>query len=420
MKRASILRTTVLAVGIAGMFGISTNAETIEDLESRQSNLQNERADVKEDLEEAKTEINEVLTELEELNQELDQLNETLEKNQQTMAETEEKVELTEEEVDQLEEEIVEIEKDIEVRTDIIQERLISYHRNGGDIAYIEVILGSKNFGDFISRSNAVKKIMDADKSLIEEQQADKAKVKKKQDEVKEKLQELQDMQTEIQGMIALIEDQKEAANEKKESLKDKQSELLALQEELQLKDSELANMQSEIRSQIAQKREEERAQTIVLASHQTSNNDSQETSTNISQRNQSSNNTSSTPVSNAKASSVTQVGMPHIGTPYSWGGTTTTGFDCSGFVHWAFKQVGISVPSSTAGLSSVGTKISYSEARPGDLVFFNTYKTNGHVGIYLGNGKFIGAQNSTGVAIADMTHGYWKNKFAGHVRRVH
>ena len=111
--------------------------------------------------------------------------------------------------------------------------------------------------------------------------------------------------------------------------------------------------------------------------------------------------------------------GFDHLGTPYVWGGKGPGGFDCSGFVSWAFAQGGISVPSSTAGLAGVGTKVSASNMQPGDIVFFNTYKTNGHVGIYLGGGKFIGAQNSTGLAVADMSSGYWADKFSGHVRSV-
>jgi len=51
-------------------------------------------------------------------------------------------------------------------------------------------------------------------------------------------------------------------------------------------------------------------------------------------------------------------------------------------------------------------------------MVFFNTYKTNGHVGIYLGGGRFLGAQDS-GLDVADMNSGYWKNHFTGHVRRI-
>ena len=66
--------------------------------------------------------------------------------------------------------------------------------------------------------------------------------------------------------------------------------------------------------------------------------------------------------------------------------------------------------------MASVGKKVSLSEAKPGDLVLF---RNGGHVGIYLGNGKFIGAQNSTGVAEADMSSGYWKKHFDGNVRRI-
>ena len=59
------------------------------------------------------------------------------------------------------------------------------------------------------------------------------------------------------------------------------------------------------------------------------------------------------------------------------------------------------------------------SEAQPGDLVFFDTYKIDGHVGIYLGGGKFIGSQSSTGIAIADLTSGFYKKKFNGRVMRI-
>lgn len=97
--------------------------------------------------------------------------------------------------------------------------------------------------------------------------------------------------------------------------------------------------------------------------------------------------------------------------------------FDCSSFVHWAFKQVGIDLgpltSTSTETLKHLGKTIDPAEIQPGDIVFFDTYKIDGHVGIYAGNGKFIGAQSSTGVAIADMTTGYWKTKFNGRVKRI-
>lgn len=98
--------------------------------------------------------------------------------------------------------------------------------------------------------------------------------------------------------------------------------------------------------------------------------------------------------------------------------------FDCSSFVHWAFKEVGVDLgpltSTSTETLKHLGKPVSPSEMKPGDLVFFDTYKRDGHVGIYIGNNKFIGAQSSTGVAIADMSPGtYWAKEFNGRVKRI-
>lgn len=97
--------------------------------------------------------------------------------------------------------------------------------------------------------------------------------------------------------------------------------------------------------------------------------------------------------------------------------------FDCSSFVHWAFKQVGqdlgplTSVTTDT--LKKLGKEVDPADMQPGDLVFFDTYKIDGHIGIYAGNGMFLGAQESTGVAMADMKSGYWAKKFNGRVKRL-
>ncbi|HET7658707.1 MAG TPA: C40 family peptidase, partial [Bacillales bacterium] len=93
--------------------------------------------------------------------------------------------------------------------------------------------------------------------------------------------------------------------------------------------------------------------------------------------------------------------------------------FDCSSFVHWAYSQIGVNVGWSTSSLSHEGTAVSSSSMQPGDLVFFNTYKHNGHVGIYIGGGQFIGAQSSSGVSIESLSNPYWSAHFSGTVRRI-
>ncbi|WP_298824567.1 C40 family peptidase [uncultured Planococcus sp.] len=103
-------------------------------------------------------------------------------------------------------------------------------------------------------------------------------------------------------------------------------------------------------------------------------------------------------------------------GTPYKFGGTTTAGFDCSGYILHVFKNFDISLPRTSAEQFNVGTSVSKSNLQKGDLVFFaNTYKPGiSHTGIYLGDGDVISAE-SKGVAISNInTNPYWGPKYAG------
>src|SRR5690625_2642695 len=120
-----------------------------------------------------------------------------------------------------------------------------------------------------------------------------------------------------------------------------------------------------------------------------------------------------------ANGGSAISAGESVLGTPYVWGGKTPSGFDCSGFVSWAYKQTGKSIPSHTGALLNTGTAVNYSQAQAGDLVFFTVPGGAAHVGIYVGGGQFIGSQSSTGVAFANMSSGYWKDAFNGNVRRI-
>jgi len=115
-----------------------------------------------------------------------------------------------------------------------------------------------------------------------------------------------------------------------------------------------------------------------------------------------------------------TAVGL--MGIPYLRGGNSAeTGFDCSGFVRYIYKEtIGLVLPRSADQQANTTQKIDKSELKPGDLVFFNTMKrTFSHVGIYLGEGKFIHSPRSgASVRIEDMRIPYWNVRFDG-ARRV-
>lgn len=118
-------------------------------------------------------------------------------------------------------------------------------------------------------------------------------------------------------------------------------------------------------------------------------------------------------------ASKIISTAKKYIGVPYLWGGTTPTGFDCSGYVQYVFNANGINIPRTTYEQYNFGTKVSKSNLQPGDLVFFNTSgKGVSHVGIYIGDGQFIHSGTTKGVVIAELFGAYWSNLYLG-ARRV-
>jgi cell wall-associated NlpC family hydrolase len=123
-----------------------------------------------------------------------------------------------------------------------------------------------------------------------------------------------------------------------------------------------------------------------------------------------------------SKASELVMQAMGLLGVPYKRGGTSEEkGFDCSGFVRYMYeKSVGLVLPRRAEEQAKVTEEISRSELKPGDLVFFNTLKrTFSHVGIYVGDGKFIHAPRpGKAVRVDDMREAYWQKRFNG-ARRV-
>ena len=122
-----------------------------------------------------------------------------------------------------------------------------------------------------------------------------------------------------------------------------------------------------------------------------------------------------STPAEEVKNTKMFEFIDDWYGTPYRLGGTTKNGVDCSAFSQFLFASVyGLNIPRTAREQYSLTNRISRTELKEGDLIFFNTHGGVSHVGVYLQNNKFVHASTSGGVMISDIFEEYWVRRFIG------
>ena len=121
---------------------------------------------------------------------------------------------------------------------------------------------------------------------------------------------------------------------------------------------------------------------------------------------------------SSGTGSQIAQYALQYVGSPYVYGGSSPSGFDCSGFTTYVMKHFGYSVNRTASGQMDNGTAVDRSQLQPGDLVFFNSGNSSKwatHVGIYTGNGQFVHASTSTtGVIVSDLNSSYYSRTYVG------
>jgi peptidoglycan hydrolase CwlO-like protein len=312
-------------------------------------------------------------------NDRLGQISHAIQDHHKMMEKMNKEFSTTESKINRLKNEIRMLEARIEKRNQVLKERVRIFQQSGGNMQYLDVLLGSTSFSDFINRVSAVATMAAADQSIVEQQVTEKKEYEGKRASLEKKLAGLSSIKKDLIGM---------------------QSQLLDQQQQYTM-----LKVQSEKKPQ---------TQTFVIGQQ------SFVPKANIQKIN------AASIKGRGYISTVISVGNRYIGNSvYVFGGGRTPSdiahgrFDCSGFVHWAFAQAGLEIGFTTDAIKNAGRNIPANQVQPGDLVFFDTYKKDGHVGIYIGNGKFIGSQDSTGVAIVDMTNSYWNKAFKGHVVRI-
>ena len=119
-------------------------------------------------------------------------------------------------------------------------------------------------------------------------------------------------------------------------------------------------------------------------------------------------------------AINLTRNAMRFLGVPYVFGGTSSSGFDCSGYVQHVFAMLGHHIPRTADAQFYAGKHVAGASMAPGDLVFFQTYTAGpSHVGIYLGNDRFVHASSSRGVTVSSLHEHYWSTRYLGAKRLI-
>lgn len=289
-----------------------------------------------------------------------------------------------------------------------------------GDASYLQIFLNTQNMSDMVNKAHYVEQLYEYDRNLLARYEATVQQVSELQDTLEEEKSELETSKAELkdeQQYVQEVLDQKQQEYDNYTVVLAKAKQEAAAytakikQETAQIKKLEEEERKRKEEEERKRKEEEERQrQAALLASQESQGNSESESQSNDSSKTEeTSSESSSTTQAPAPSSSgggkgqqVADYACKFIGNPYVAGGTSlTNGADCSGFVMAVYQAFGISLPRSSYAQAGVGTAVSYSEAKPGDIIYYG-----GHVGIYIGNGQIVHASTErTGIKITAATY---------------
>lgn len=332
----------------------------------------------------------------------------------------------TQDEIVALQEDIAELQVVIAQREEQLDEQARSVQVNGSNENYLNFIVASESFTDLVSRIDVVSKMVSANKELVEQQVADQKAVEDKKNKTEENLNEINAMAMELEQLkgdlqVKKIEQESAVAAlaaEKATAESDRQMFLAQKEEADQRAAAEAAAIAA---AEVA-------AATVAATAAQASSEESSSaaSSVDIAPSTVASSESAapaqtvaaapvvesapvvsapvvsapvvSAPVVTAPALSaptgdVVSIAAQYIGVPYVWGGKTPSGFDCSGFTSYVFREAyGIEIGGYTVPQENSGTQIAVSSAQAGDLIFWGSRGATYHVAIYVGGGQYIHA----------------------------
>lgn len=322
----------------------------------------------------------------------------------------------TQDEIVALQEDIAELQVVIAQREEQLDEQARSVQVNGSNENYLNFIVASESFTDLVSRIDVVSKMVSANKELVEQQIADQKAVEDKKSKTEENLSKINAMAMELEQLkgdlqVKKIEQESAIAAlaaEKATAESDRQMFLAQKEEADQRAAAEAAAIAAAeaaaatVAATVAQASSEESstaASSVDIASSTVASSESAAPAQTVAAAPvvESAPVVSApvvtAPTLSAPTGDVVSIAAKYIGVPYVWGGKTPSGFDCSGFTSYVFREAyGIEIGGYTVPQENSGTQIAVSSAQAGDLIFWGSRGATYHVAIYVGGGQYIHA----------------------------
>lgn len=393
-RRLYVILSFILCLSVVDPISATTISELRDNVKKNQSQLKKAQQQASE-AQEAQEGVGE---EIEEIDAELVNLITDINLIEEAINDKEEEIYRT-----QLNYDAAVAEKDGQYATMKIR---IQFMYEKGDSSYLHMFFGAGNMGDMVNKAKYVEELYDYDRKLLAEYEDTVKRVQELWDTLEEDKSELETSKTELQEGQAYMEEllaRKKAEYENYGVMLTKAKQEAATytarikQETAQIRKLEEEERKRREEEERKKKEEEERRrkEQEALLAQEGGDSDSEE-----APRKEETPKPSSS--GGGKGQDIANYACKFVGNPYVAGGTSLTGgADCSGFVMSVYKNFGINLPRSSYSQSTVGKGVSYSDARPGDVIYYG-----GHVGIYIGNGQIVHASTErTGIKITSATY---------------
>ena len=412
---ATLLTTTILpTMSVSAEPDYSRGIEFDKDTQNKYSEIQGRYNDLIEKVQELDDQISTLICKINDNDNEIENVNKEIENTNK---------------------EIEQKKQDIADQEEVLGKRLREIYKSGGQSNYISLLFSADSFSDLIGKIDDAAKLINLDKKVVSDLNASKKKLDDSVDSLQSKAKEIEDLNNQIQDQKSELDSKKQQQQSVAEEVKAQKDkfenenlvpmetsiaspwikqatdsnkstdeiktavEMLSSALSQTKSDSVKAQIQNAIDTgnKLINQKKEEQAKAAAASK-------SKETSSSVNRVNSSKPDTATTV--SGDAGSLISYARRFIGVPYVWGGTSPSGFDCSGFTQYVYSHAaGISLGRTTYEQINNGVEVSQSDLKPGDLIFPH----EGHVGIYVGNGQMIHAPHTGASVKIAPVYGFWR-----------